>query len=154
TRIPANDRPDEQVPISVTRGQSDGVVYGFQMAASDSQRRPACTYTVPPQTPPHIQTIDGLVGGNQRRYIEHTIDGVLPTQFGSNSWTFTWTAPQQRVGKIGFYAAGNAANSDGTTSGDYIYTTARSSLSGTAISNFDGDTASELAVSRPSDGNW
>src|SRR5437016_2550536 len=100
--IPANYLPGQQIPITVTTGQSDAVIYGFQMTAIDNTGKRVGTYTIPAQSPRQMQTVDGLVGGNQRRYVEHTVDGILPTQFGSKSWTFTWTAPAQRVGKISF----------------------------------------------------
>ena len=68
--IPANYLPNQQVPITITTSQADGVIYGFQMTAIDSKGRRAGSYTLPVQSPPHIQTIDGIVGANQRRYIE------------------------------------------------------------------------------------
>src|SRR6266404_4428836 len=52
TGIPANYLPNQRIPITVTTSQSDGVIYGFQMTAIDSQGRPAGTYTLPPQSPP------------------------------------------------------------------------------------------------------
>ena len=152
--IPANYLPNQQIPITVTSSQADAVIYGFQMTAIDSLGRRIGTYTLPPQNPAQVQTITGIVGGNMRTYIEHTSEGVIPAQFGSKTWTFTWNAPAQRVGKINFYVAGNSANSDGITSGDYIYTTDKAALSGSAISNFDTDTASDVAVFRPSSGTW
>lgn len=154
TGLPLNYLPGQQVPVTVTTSQSDGTIYGFQLTAIDRLGRPAGTLTPATQSPMQTQVIQGIVGGVSRNYIEHTIDGVLPTQFGSKSWTFMWTAPSERVGKIDLYAAGNAANSDGTTSGDSIYTKKASTLSGSAISNFDGDTQSEIAVFRPSNGLW
>src|SRR6185369_13678069 len=39
------------------------------------------------------------------------------------TWTFDWTAPSTDVGPVTFYAAGNQANNDGNTSGDFIYKT-------------------------------
>src|SRR5262249_59953992 len=65
----------------------------------------------------------GTVGGNLRQYIEHTFNGIQPTGSGEGSWVFTWTAPATSVGRVTFYAAGNAANGNGGTSGDFIYTT-------------------------------
>jgi hypothetical protein len=58
------------------------------------------------------------------------------------------------VGRVSFYVAGNAANSDGGPGGDFIYTNSRSTLAGSAISNFDNDTRSDVAIFRPSNGTW
>src|SRR5262249_3171120 len=57
------------------------------------------------------------------QYIEHTFNGVQPTAPDQGSWAFTWTAPAISVGRVTFYAAGNAANGDGTNQNDFIYTT-------------------------------
>ncbi|HLM02117.1 MAG TPA: choice-of-anchor V domain-containing protein, partial [Pyrinomonadaceae bacterium] len=152
--IPANYRPNQVVPITVTTSQETGVIFGFQLTAIDGQGRQVGTFTLPQQNPPQMQLADGIVGGNTRRYVMHTVDGIVPTQFGFRTWNFTWTAPATRVGRVGFYAAGNAANSDGGPNGDFIYTTSRSAFAGTGISNFDGDAKSDIAVFRPSAGSW
>lgn len=152
--IPANYLPNQPISITATTSQGDAVIYGFQLTAVDSTGATVGTFTLPVQTPPQMQEVFGLIDGDVRHYIEHTVDGIVPGQFGTRSWTFTWTAPPQRRGKIGFYMAGNAANSDGSTGGDYIYTTARAALSGSAISNFDSDGISDIAVFRPSNGVW
>ena len=41
---------------------------------------------------------------------------------GSVVFTYDWTAPSTNVGTITIYAAGNAANNNGASTGDYIYT--------------------------------
>lgn len=152
--IPKNYLPNQQVPISVTTAQADAVIYGFQLTAINAEGEKVGTFTIPTQSPMQMQIIDGFVDGKLRDYVEHTVDGIIPTQFGSKTWNFTWTAPAQRTGKVRFYVAGNAANSDANVSGDYIYTSSKATLSGSAISNFDTDTASDIAVFRPSGGIW
>ncbi|MBX7062438.1 MAG: FG-GAP-like repeat-containing protein [Pyrinomonadaceae bacterium] len=152
--IPANYLPGQVIPVTVRVAQADATIYGFQLTAIDREGAQVGTVALPAPTPAQMQTIVGLVNGKTRNYVEHTVDGITPTVFGSKSWTFNWTAPASRKGKISFYAAGNAADSNGGPSGDYIYTTAESTLTGTAVSSFDDDTASDTAVWRPSDGVW
>ncbi len=152
--VPANYLPNQSYSVTATTSQADAVIYGFQLTAIDSTGAAVGSFTLPAQNPVQLQVLNGIVDGNVRQYVEHTLDGVQSTQSGLRAWTFTWTAPSQRKGRLGFHAAGNAANSDGGPSGDYIYTTARAALSGSAISNFDSDSISDVAVFRPSTGIW
>ena len=153
--IPHDYLPGQQIPITVTTAQEDAVIYGFQMTAIDSMGRTVGTFALPAAQPSPLQIKTGNVAGQVRRYVEHTVNGLFtPGVFGSNSWTFMWTAPPRRLGKVGFYAAGNAANSDGSTSGDFIYTDSKAALTGSAVANFDGDYQSDIALFRPADGTW
>jgi FG-GAP-like repeat/Reeler domain len=152
--VPTTYLPGQQVSLTITTSQSDGVIYGFQLTALDSTGHPAGTFTLVPTMPQQTQVVNGLVSGITRHYVEHTIDGILPTIFGSKSWNVTWTAPTPPVGKVSFYGAGNAANSDGTTSGDYIYTTLKESASPRPIFDFDGDGKTDLSIFRPGPGEW
>lgn len=154
TGIPANYLPGQQIPITVTVNQADAVIFGFQLTAIDRLGQKIGSYTLPGGPSPQLQETTGFINSLERRYISHTSDGVTPTQFGTKSWTFNWTAPAQRVGKISFYAAGNAANSDGGPSGDYIYAKDTATLSGSAVANFDPDGRSDVAVYRPSNSTW
>ncbi|MEO7673806.1 MAG: choice-of-anchor V domain-containing protein [Pyrinomonadaceae bacterium] len=151
--LPANYLPGQTVPLTVTVSDANAVIYGFQMVAINNAGENVGTLNLPVPGP-ELQLVNGFVNGNQRRYIEHTNQGVTPTQFGSKTWNFTWTAPATRIGKLSFYAAGNGANSDGGSSNDQIYTTSRATLSGSAIANFDTDTKSDISVYRPSTGVW
>ncbi len=152
--IPATWSPGQQFNITVTTSQADGVVYGYQMTAIDSQGRKAGTLSVPTTSPAQSQVITGIVNQLSREYAEHTIDGIVPTVFGSKSWSVLWTAPAQRTGKVDFYVAGNASDSNGQTSGDYIYTATKSSSSGVSPFDFDGDRKTDLAIYRPAPGEW
>jgi uncharacterized protein (TIGR03437 family) len=53
------------------------------------------------------------------QYAEHTSEG---SRSGRNRYEVDWTAPATDVGPITFYLAGNAANGNGTNTGDRIYT--------------------------------
>jgi putative transposon-encoded protein len=152
--LPLNYIPGQQIPVTVTVNDENAVIFGFQLVAINRSGENAGTITVPAANPQPLQVISGFVNGNERRYVEHTQAGVTPTQFGTKSWTFNWTAPSERIGKISFYAAGNGANSDSSSSGDNIYLSSRATLSGTAIANFDADTRSDISVFRPSNGTW
>jgi hypothetical protein len=59
---------------------------------------------------------------NGDRAVTHTEDGIA-VEDDSNSWTVKWTAPSVGQPVITFYAAVNAANGNGSTSGDQIYVT-------------------------------
>lgn len=156
TGIPHDYQPGQQVPITVKTTHAAATYWGFQLTAIDSLGRRAGTFVVQPVGGlTTMQIVNGIVGGNPRNYVEHTVDGLFSNGvFGSNTWTFTWTAPAQRVGKLDFYAAGNGANGFGDTGGDYIYTTSKTTLSGSATTNFNGDVSSDLGIWRPSTGVW
>lgn len=152
--LPANYLPGQVIPLTVTTADPNATIYGFQMVAINRNGENVGTFTLPPANPQPIQIITGSVNGGNRNYIEHTVNGVTPTIFGSKTWSFNWTAPAERVGKLGFYAAGNGANSDSSTSGDQIYLSSKATLSGSAIANFDTDTKSDISVFRPSNNTW
>ena len=59
-----------------------------------------------------------------KTYVKHTLLGTYAgTPDGPVTWSFDWTAPLDPPDSVVFYAAGNAANNNGSSSGDYIYTT-------------------------------
>ena len=128
--VPRLFYPGQHIPVTVTTSQEDGVVYGFQLSAVDGAGRPAGTWTLTDTT--QTQIVQGFVGPFLRQYVEHTFAGIVPTAFGSKSWTVTWNAPAQLVGNVRFHAAGNAANGNGETDGDFIYITSRTSIGGSA----------------------
>jgi hypothetical protein len=75
-----------------------------------------CTITDP------VNTQLSLFQG--KSYVKHTLAGNFTGNPGPVSWTFRWNAPVLNPpAEVVFYAAGNAANNSGTSSGDYIYTT-------------------------------
>ncbi|HKQ56787.1 MAG TPA: choice-of-anchor V domain-containing protein [Candidatus Eisenbacteria bacterium] len=69
-----------------------------------------------------IQVVNGIGTFASRRYVEHNFEGTYDEDPGPVEWKFRWRAPDTDLGRIAFFCAGNAANSNNTTSGDHIYT--------------------------------
>ena len=120
--LPTAYAPGQQIDVTVRINKDDAVIYGFQLTAIDGAGNTVGTFTLPQEGVARMQIIPNNLGDNSRQYVEHTIDGLTGTSFGFNTWTFTWTAPAQSGGPVSFFAAGNAANGDGSPSEDYIYT--------------------------------
>ena len=58
----------------------------------------------------------GCAQNSPVQFIEHS------APFSSNTISITWTPPGSNMGNVRIYVAANAANHDGTSSGDHIYT--------------------------------
>lgn len=74
-----------------------------------------------------LRTTNGI------QYLSHlpnNPNSVRRGNLGPVTWTFTWQAPAQANGPIVFAVAGNAANGDGSSAGDYIYTATATSNPG------------------------
>ncbi|HUQ34248.1 MAG TPA: PQQ-dependent sugar dehydrogenase, partial [Pyrinomonadaceae bacterium] len=119
---PASYVPGQTYQITVTHTNSDPtrLRWGFQLTALDDANVKAGNLQ---SADVRTQVLDNQGPGASRQYIEHTSSGTFINQQGGASWTFNWTAPQTNVGPVTFYVAGNQANNDGNTSGDYIYFT-------------------------------
>ena len=120
---PSTYVPGQTYPITVTHINHDPtrLRWGFELTVLD---------TASDEKAGELQNTDGLTQvlnnagpGSARQYIEHTAAGTFVGQQNGASWTFNWTAPPIDVGPVIVYAAGNQANNDGNTSGDYIYKT-------------------------------
>ena len=120
---PQNYLPGQTYQITVRHTSPDQTRqrWGFELTALDDGDAKAGS----------LQTNnDGLtqLRGNEdpfpaRQYIEHTAAGTFAGQHDGASWSFLWTAPAQNVGPVTFYAAGNQANGNANSDGDFIYTT-------------------------------
>jgi uncharacterized protein (TIGR03437 family) len=119
TGLPTSYTPGQEVNVTVTVTFAGRTRFGFQVTALDDSGRQAGTFTVTDSA--RTQLLSDNVGGNPRSYVEHTSGGTSGS--GQGSWTFRWTAPATGGGRVTFYAAGNATNSNLNPSGDYIYTT-------------------------------
>ena len=80
--------------------------YGFQaVALGGEENANAGTFGSPPSG-------TQITNISNRNYFEHS------SPRNSNSISIEWTAPIEGAGEVLFYAAGNAVNNDGDTSGD------------------------------------
>ena len=96
--------------IVVKFTNSNTSLHGFEITAMDTTNTKVGTFTSADDT---TQT-----ESYRDQYAAHTTIGTA-----ESSWTIQWSAPSENVsGPITFYAAGNEANGDGTSEGDYIYT--------------------------------
>ena len=115
--------PGQTYPITVTHANADQtrLRWGFELTVLDNASDEKAGQL---QNPDGLtQVLNNAGPGSARQYIEHTAAGTFAGQHNGASWTFNWTAPPTDVGPVTFYAAGNQANNDGNTSGDYIYKT-------------------------------
>ena len=116
--VPATYQPGQQYTLTVTVQQTNRVRYGFQLTVIDRTGSRAGTLaSLGPETQVNV-----ITGPGGRQYIEHTQLGTNPTGVGVGSWQIRWTAPSTDIGTVTFYVAGNAADGNLSTFGDYIYT--------------------------------
>ena len=128
--------------VSLKRGTSMPAA-GFQLTALDSTGASVGTLADVNASITFVTT--GLVGTVNRSYIEHQTSAYPSAVAGSGQadWQIRWTAPATRMGKVTFYAAGNAANGGGS-SGDFIYTTSASMTPDVVTQNSASGTTSDL----------
>jgi uncharacterized protein (TIGR03437 family) len=143
TGLPATYTPNQEINLTVTLNQANRALYGFELTALDEQNRRAGELIVTDAS--RTQRITGVVGGNLREYIQHNFNGTSPNGANQGSWNFRWKAPAQSVGRVTFYIAGNAANNDGTSFGDFIYTISQSIQPGAALGQFASLSAASFA---------
>ena len=96
--------PGVTYSITVTVAESGRNTFGFQMTAEDQNQNKMGTYSD-----------NSAVRQEFTNWVTHRLSS------GTGVFTFDWTAPNSSE-DITFYAAGNAANGNGLSSGDHIYT--------------------------------
>jgi len=123
--LPSSVTPGQTVSLTLQLSDPGQSRWGFELTAidaNDAGAQGAGVFTVTDFT--NTQLSDN--GGTARDYMKHTSTGTQNgTANGPVTWTFDWTAPLT-PGEVFFYAAGNAADGNGGTSGDYIYTASTS----------------------------
>ena len=117
--------PGQTYQLQVNHATTDPsrLRWGFELTALDGTNSAAGTFA-------NTSNFTQWIGENGRFYIEHTFEGTFGGQTGGAQWTFNWIAPSEDVGTVVFYAAGNQANNNGSSSGDQIYTATASANPG------------------------
>jgi hypothetical protein len=116
--LPKIYTPGQRISIQVSVRQQRQKRWGFQITALDAAKRAVGQFSISDSSKTQI------IMGDARSYVEHNLQGSQSTASDSMQWTFDWIAPETDAGPVTFYAAGNAANGDGSPLGDFIYTTA------------------------------
>ncbi len=89
--------------VSIAANGAEG--FGFMAVALDGANAGAGTFGAPAGGT-QVTSISGI------DYFEHS------QRSGTSAWEIEWTAPSAGTGDVAFYAAGNAVNANGGTSGD------------------------------------
>lgn len=110
--------PGTLYTISVTVRKAGVPLFGLGVEICQSSGDNCGTLIVSNTAKTQIKT--RTIGTVIRRAIVHTLNGGRSAD--SCIFTFNWMAPSTDVGNITLYAAGNAANSNASATGDYIYT--------------------------------
>jgi len=103
--------------MSVAVNQSGLSLFGFSIVALDANGASVGNFVA--GTDNHVENL--TISSNNRQYLTHNTNGGASAN--SHTFNFSWTAPSSDAGDITFYVSANAANGDGGTSGDFIYTT-------------------------------
>jgi len=135
--VPTLYQAGETYSITVRLQDPGQQRWGFELTVIDGDSDAAGTIAVTDAV--NTQLSDNA--GTNPDYVKHTSTGTYNgTPDGPVTWQFDWTAPDPAVGEVTFYAAGNAANGNGSTSGDFIYTTSKSLTEGEIAVPLFGDT--------------
>jgi hypothetical protein len=119
--VPDVYTPGETYTLTVRVSHPDRRAWGFQITALDGANKGAGTLALVNRNLTRLVNGSGQFAG--RVYVEHTSNGSFSGQPQKGEWEVNWTAPTTDIGRITFYAAGNAANNNDASSGDSIYTT-------------------------------
>ncbi len=119
----------ETYTITLTATDADALRFGFELTAEAENGNKIGQFAITNSTETKLV--------NNNKAVTHTSQGFTPTG-QSKSWSFDWTAPEEAMGVIRFYAAVNAADGNGNSSGDLIYLTNKEiSLNTTLVDKVD-----------------
>jgi len=131
TTAGANYTPGQRQRVTVTVSDPNQRRWGFQLTARSGAdfRTQAGSFTPGADrftqeicSDQNFRELPGCPASTVYRYIQHTTSGTRGGTTGSVTYEFEWTPPASNAGPVRLYVAANAANGDGSISGDRIYT--------------------------------
>lgn len=111
--VPTEYTPNEKYRIELILEDAEATRWGVEMTVVDSSGSSAGTLQLVDSVNTALRTGDGRI------YLVNTIAGNYTGKPEGASWSFDWIAPA--TGAVTFYAAGVAADNDGSVRGDRIY---------------------------------
>ncbi len=123
--VPSRYEPGRTYALRVVIGQPGQQRWGFELSARTAGEGRQAGRLVPADELTQVKRAGGV------QFIEHTEAGTRGgTPDGPVAFEFEWVAPEAAQGPVLFNAAGNAADGDNKTDGDYVYTAGAYSGSG------------------------
>jgi cytochrome c553 len=118
--VPETYEPGRTYTLTLKVAHTDATAlrWGFQMTAVAMKDGAGAGEFV--ATDPNTTMVLAAMTGT-RSYIEQGYGGTAIGQPGGATWTFDWKAPATDLGKVGFFAAVNVSNADGSNQGDRVY---------------------------------
>ncbi len=114
--IGATYLPGQTYTLELTLADPEAMRWGFEFTILDTAG----------DSIGQISPVDGttqISSTGNRDYAKHTSAGTFPGTPDAHTWQVQWIAPAVATGEVMLYVAGNAANNNGSTSGDRIYAT-------------------------------
>lgn len=140
---PSTYIPGQGYTITVRLEDEGQQRWGFELTAIDPEGAGAGSFII---TAPTLTQLSDQPAP-ARDYVKHTSNGTFNgTAHGPVNWSFTWQAPLNNIGQVRFYAAGNAANGNFSSTGDFIYTASRTADAPAACCDLPGDVNNNGAV--------
>jgi hypothetical protein len=132
--VPATYDPGRTYTLTLRVAHKDAAAlrWGFQMTAVSLKDGAGAGEFVATDT--NATLVLAAMSGT-RSYIDQGYGGTAIGQAGGASWTFDWKAPAAPMGKVGFFAAVNVSNADGSNQGDRVYSRSPLPLAETSSGN-------------------
>ena len=130
--------PGTVYTMSVTVARTGSTIFGLDVEALNASNANSGTLAITNATETKI------LASGAKKDITHQKNGGVATN--TKTFQFSWTAPAKGTGTATFYATGLAGNKNGSTSGDYVYTTKLAVTEGTSTSVNNTDATSTFSV--------